>query len=655
MATYQIETQSGVYEIETEATQPQEQSKDPRQGKFIPQMTKALYEGVPFGKRVIGMMPNAEQLKQTMESTPEPSNLMSDAGRLAGQIASAAPAMAGAEAVIPGKILAGALGFGAQRAGQVSSEGATPIQSLAEGAKETAIGYAGGKVIQKAAPAVGKEVGKFLSPLAQKAQAVLEKNAKVYRSVLNPGKGIIQAVETKSGKKIDDFMKLAADEELVIHSNEGKIDTKPAIAALKDRKVELNAQLESALESDRTKKFNLLEIADLAKQNLVKNIRNASDLKAAIKSVDDQIADEIARHGEKMTDSLGNVFTAPFVDGVTANKIKGGMWDKSYNILSPNENKVSRQIGFSIKDAIEKAYPDQAIKETNARLGDFVTLENILKKSDGNVIQRGKIGNYVGNIVGMGVGGALGSAVNPGLGTAVGSAGGAAIGGAASKFLANPERITRGLKSEVGAIGKAGSKLGELISSKIKTPIPVKKTPIPSKKATSTAPVKGQTPIKRLSDTLKSKKGEAVIGRDKSSAEKFLAENPEGTVEEYVASRMTHSSGLSVDTPVIKTSDGKIFDGKTHSEAFRKAVDDGEIIEKGDKYFNKYGKEIDINWDLFKLNNGELIDRITADRAFGFSAGETMLERKSQLTAEFNAAKANTNIKKSTPIRRKGK
>jgi hypothetical protein len=171
------------------------------------------------------------------------------------------------------------------------------------------------------------------------------------------------------------------------------------------------------------------------------------------------------------------------------------MWDKSYNILSPNDNKVSRQIGFSIKDAIEKAYPDQAIKETNARLGDFVTLENILKKSDGNTIQRGKIGNYVGNIVGMGVGGALGSAVNPGLGTAVGSAGGAAIGGAASKFLANPERITRGLKSEVGAIGKAGSKLGELISSKVKTPIPVKKTPIPSKKVTSTAPVKGQTSI----------------------------------------------------------------------------------------------------------------------------------------------------------------
>ncbi len=155
MATYQIETQSGIYEIETEATQPQEQAKDPRQGKFIPQMTKALYEGVPFGKRVIGMMPNAEQLKQTMESTPEPSNLMSGAGRLAGQIASAAPAMAGAEAVIPGKILAGALGFGAQRAGQVSSEGATPIQSLAEGAKETAIGYAGGKVIQKALPVIG--------------------------------------------------------------------------------------------------------------------------------------------------------------------------------------------------------------------------------------------------------------------------------------------------------------------------------------------------------------------------------------------------------------------------------------------------------------------------------------------------------------------
>lgn len=472
-------------------------SEDNRKGKFIPQLTKALYEGVPFGKRVIGMMPNAKQLKQTLESTPEPEGVKASVGKLVGEIASSLPAVAGAEIAIPSKLAAGAIGWGANIAGKKSSEGATPIQSIGRGATEAALAYTGGKAIQKAAPVIGKAVSepvkKFLSPLAQKTADLVKKNAKVYRNVLNPGKDIIQKVEVKSGKKIDDFMELAADENLILNQTpEGKLDTKAAVTALKDRKVELNAQLESALESDPSKRFSLIEIGEKAKANLAKHTRNASELKSAIKSVDDQIADEIALHGD-------------VVDGITANRIKGGMWDVSYSPLEPNKNKISRQIGFSIKDAIEQAYPDQAIKETNKRLGDFVTLESILKKSDGNVIQRGKIGNYVGNIVGMGIGGSLGSAVMPGLGTAVGSTAGAVAGGAASKFLANPERITRSLPKDVSKFQKLGSEIGSKAKG-IKIPIAKvnKNTPIPSKKSKSedVGKLKGKkkTPIKSRKD-----------------------------------------------------------------------------------------------------------------------------------------------------------
>jgi hypothetical protein len=116
-------------------------------------------------------------------------------------------------------------------------------------------------------------------------------------------------------------------------------------------------------------------------------------------------------------------------------------------------------------------------------------------------------------------------------------------------------------------------------------------------------------------------------------------------------------SGLSIKNAVIQTTDGQMFKGITHSEAYRDAVELGKITEKNNKYFNDRGEEIDINWDLFEVDisnadpekvddvlsiigKEKLIDRLTADSLFGLSAGEQLVERKDRLYAAYDKARA---------------
>ena len=158
--------------------------------KAIPQFTKALYEGTPFGKRAVSMLPNSEEIQQTMENTPAPQGIKANIGKFVGEIATASPAIAGSEAIIPSKLAAGALGFGAQRAGQASSEGAKPASALGQGALTAGTVYAGGKVIGKAIEGITK------IPAAEKWMS-----QRIYNSLIaplkkdfayakNPGRGL---------------------------------------------------------------------------------------------------------------------------------------------------------------------------------------------------------------------------------------------------------------------------------------------------------------------------------------------------------------------------------------------------------------------------------------------------------------------------------
>lgn len=157
---------------------------DIRSKRFIPQFMNEVYKGVPFGKDVVPSAPNGAGItKQDYESTPSPQNFPAWAGKIAGAGAAylpgfefganmfARPALEGATklATLTGEkalaknigkqvatraLAGGSLGVGAQAAGEASSEGGTPAQSIGQGALAAGETFAGGKVLGAAGDAI---------------------------------------------------------------------------------------------------------------------------------------------------------------------------------------------------------------------------------------------------------------------------------------------------------------------------------------------------------------------------------------------------------------------------------------------------------------------------------------------------------------------
>ena len=145
------------------------------------------------------------------------------------------------------------------------------------------------------------------------------------------------------------------------------------------------------------------------------------------------------------------------------------------------------------------------------------------------------------------------------------------------------------------------------------------------------------------------------------------------TAEEFVKAQ-TIKKGIRVEAPAIKTSQGKVYTGTTHSEALEKAKQKGEIIEKetgkfeGDsKFYDKNGNEISIDFDLFKIDISDLpadkktrmidilgkdliADRLSTYDILGVTSGEGIETTKSQLTDIWNKAHEKAKPKKQTLI-----
>lgn len=264
--------------------------------------------------------------------------------------------------------------------------------------------------------------------------ALIEKHGNTYRDILNPTKGTIQKVEVKSGKNLDDAMQLAAQSGLVINKDvENKLDTLDAVKQLQLKINDLHQQLNTALQSDPNKQFDLEDLRDSAKTGLSQSIKNAEDLAKAHAQVDNAIDAEVARNNN-----------SPFVNGSKLNDIKQGLWSKSYNPLEPNSNVVSRKIGNVAKDMIEQGYHGDDVKGLNQQMGKYLDLQKILEVSHGNVVQKGKIGRYAA----QGIGALTGFASHiPG-----GEIAGALLGGKVSDIMNDPARITQGIANEINNI-----------------------------------------------------------------------------------------------------------------------------------------------------------------------------------------------------------
>lgn len=130
---------------------PQQFSQEELSSKMIPQLTKGLYESLPFGKKAVSMLPNAQQIQQLMETIPRPQGFLPSfargAGAVAPDLAMSSPFMrtAGLIPKIPA-IVKSALGFGAYGGAKAAMQGEQILPSALSSAGSAALFHGAGKL-----------------------------------------------------------------------------------------------------------------------------------------------------------------------------------------------------------------------------------------------------------------------------------------------------------------------------------------------------------------------------------------------------------------------------------------------------------------------------------------------------------------------------
>jgi hypothetical protein len=90
------------------------------------------------------------------------------------------------------------------------------------------------------------------------------------------------------------------------------------------------------------------------------------------------------------------------------------------------------------------------------------------------------------------------------------------------------------------------------------------------------------------------------------------------------ASKSIVREGNPIQSAVVLIGD-RIFTGRTHTEAFNRAIYEGVIRKEGNKFI--YPKDAEINSDLFMTKDGQIIDRLQASKMFDIGASETAIEK----------------------------
>jgi hypothetical protein len=89
------------------------------------------------------------------------------------------------------------------------------------------------------------------------------------------------------------------------------------------------------------------------------------------------------------------------------------------------------------------------------------------------------------------------------------------------------------------------------------------------------------------------------------------------------ASKSIVRAGNPIQSAVVLIGD-KIFTGRTHTEAFNRAIYEGVVRKEGGKFI--YPKNAEVNSDLFMTKDGQIIDRIQASKMFDIGASETAIK-----------------------------
>lgn len=435
----------------------------------LAQATAGVYQSTRFlpPVRFIGNKTGAEQALQNMPPHGMEQGIFRGVGNAIPTMIAANPLIKGAT-MLPGMaarpILSGALGFGGYGATTAALEG-KPQEILPRALEygTTAALFGGGSQASAnllkpifSNPRIGSALGSaaagYVSGLPQgkenaasnavlggafgalypsnpNNQKALDEAATIYKDLTKPSSTDIQKIEIGKGKDINDYYKIAALEKLPIQSNGKTIDTTEAINTLQPKIDNFEGQLNETLKlndtlmGDKANRFDLNDIAAKAKENATERISNAKELADSHKQIDDYINAEILRYG------------TPVVNGETLNRIKQGMWSVGYKQMNPTAQSDARIIGNVIKGNIEESYKNADVKGLNQKIGDYVTLRNLLEKSHGKTIPK-NIPNGVARIVGSIAGHTLGKI--PVAGPLIGSA----IGSHYADYVNSPERLS---------------------------------------------------------------------------------------------------------------------------------------------------------------------------------------------------------------------
>lgn len=270
----------------------------------------------------------------------------------------------------------------------------------------------------------------------------IDAHADTYQKILNPGKNVLNSTNVD----VPNASKTLAKQGVIIKTDvNNKLDNSSGIQQLQDANKPLFDEAQNIIKSNPDQKFDLDQVAVDAKKNASQYFKNAEERINAKNQIDNLI------HAEIQENSGSSIVDAPKLY-----TIKQGMYERAFKPLEPTANDGARAIGSTIKTKIEDAFPESPIKEINQKIGDNLEAQTFLEKTNGNVVQGGKLGQGVGRIVG----GTVGTAVGGGLGSAfgpVGIAGGAGVGGAVGQeaganvvnFMNNPERLTTAMANKL--------------------------------------------------------------------------------------------------------------------------------------------------------------------------------------------------------------
>lgn len=435
MAKYQITTDQGTYEVETDEAQA---------GGVATAQEPTASTKAPFnlGREVLAAAVNT------------PGIYARSAGRLAGGVGEVLmnpypSAIAAYDAAM--KPLDAIKGYvkgrydSPQAAMKTLTSDPFGVIADASGLMGGAGALTGAKGLIAAANIPGQALGKMAAPIAKPLAAganriddmmngvskdytpVIAKNAEEFRKIINPGKSEIKTFETIGKKKIDDTFELAAKEKLIINkTSDGKLDTSLARESVSPKIDVYEDQLQKLLASSDEKKFNIDSIVKKATPKLREQFANDKQYLEAIKELKDEAAAIKKTRGNSVTASEANV-------------IKRGMYKVAYNDSRPTSHTVARVVGRVLKEEIEAAYPDGIVGIVNQRLGKYLDLDNVLEKAHGRVVSRGKIGKYGAEVTGALAGSTLTNI------PIVGPIAGKIAGGKISEFFNDPERLTKGM------------------------------------------------------------------------------------------------------------------------------------------------------------------------------------------------------------------